>query len=209
MSAYKSIAAPASARLEIKRSVFVAELIPVRDDDSAFEEIRLAARRHPKANHRPYAMVIGPGGTLRRSSDDGEPQGTSARPIMGVIDSHAVSDVLLIVSRYFGGVKLGAPGLARAYAGAAGSALEDAAKIERRLCCLLETRTTYQLLGRTLSALESLECPVEGVDYLDGPVVRFYVESERRNQAEEALSLIHGREASVSKTDEKYVDFKE
>ena len=110
----------------IKKSRFIATLCPVRDHSGLKEALESVRQAYPGANHHCHASMIGPGGEQQVASDDGEPSRTAGVPILDVIRHHDVTDVLLVVTRYFGGIKLGAGGLVRAYAKAAASVLENA-----------------------------------------------------------------------------------
>ncbi|PWG63707.1 YigZ family protein [Spiribacter halobius] len=115
-------AAECHAEITVRRSRFVAVAAPAADRSAARGVVASAQDRHPGATHHCWAWQ---GQGSAASSDDGEPGGTAGRPILGVIGHKGISDVVVVVSRYFGGVKLGAGGLVRAYAGAAEAVLAD------------------------------------------------------------------------------------
>ncbi|MGC8876200.1 IMPACT family protein [Thermus sp.] len=142
----------------IQKSRFIAKAAPVASEEEALEFLK--AHREPEATHNPYAYKIGP---LYRFSDDGEPAGTAGRPILHAIEAQGLDRVAVLVVRYFGGVKLGAGGLARAYGGVAAEALRRAPKVplvERVAVAFLvpfaEVGRVYALLqARALEAEES------------------------------------------------------
>lgn len=123
-----TLAAPAHAELEVRRSRFVAVALPVSGREEAAEQIARLRAEHPGANHVCWALLAGGHSGM---SDDGEPSGTAGRPILEVLRHHDLEGVLGAVVRYFGGVKLGAGGLVRAYTDAIATALLDADVIER------------------------------------------------------------------------------
>ncbi|WP_349864104.1 YigZ family protein [Leifsonia sp. WHRI 6310E] len=123
-----TLAAPAHAELEVRRSRFIAVALPVSGREEATEEIARLRAEHPGANHVCWALLAGGHSGM---SDDGEPSGTAGRPILEVLRHHDLEGVLGAVVRYFGGVKLGAGGLVRAYTDAIATALLDAEVIER------------------------------------------------------------------------------
>ncbi|WP_245254041.1 IMPACT family protein [Paraburkholderia sp. LEh10] len=116
------------AELEIRKSRFIAYAIPVADRDAAMDELRRLREEHPTATHVCWALLAGGQSGM---SDDGEPSGTAGRPILEVLRHHDLDGVLAAVVRYYGGVKLGAGGLVRAYTDAIASALQDAPRVER------------------------------------------------------------------------------
>ena len=129
-----------SAELEIRKSRFIAHAIPVADRDAAMVELRRLREAHPTATHVCWALLAGGHSGM---SDDGEPSGTAGRPILEVLRHHDLDGVLAAVVRYYGGVKLGAGGLVRAYADSIARVLQDAPHIERIAQTLLTVEIGY------------------------------------------------------------------
>lgn len=123
-----TLAAPVTAELDIRKSRFIAHALPVADRDAAMDALRRLRDAHPGATHVCWALLAGGQSGM---SDDGEPSGTAGRPILEVLRHHDLDGVLAAVVRYFGGVKLGAGGLVRAYTDAIATALQQAERIER------------------------------------------------------------------------------
>ncbi|WP_347753846.1 YigZ family protein [Agrococcus sp. ProA11] len=126
-----TIAREASAEVEISRSRFLATAHRIGSLDELAELVRATRRRHPDARHVCSAAVAGPHGEASRSNDDGEPGGTAGAPILSVIAGRELTDVAVLVVRWFGGVKLGTGGLVRAYGGIAAGALDIAGRLLR------------------------------------------------------------------------------
>ncbi|MBB5501805.1 YigZ family protein [Paraburkholderia sp. MM5384-R2] len=135
-----TLPAPLSAELEIRKSRFIAHAIPVADRDAAMAELQRLRHEHPAATHVCWALLAGGQSGM---SDDGEPSGTAGRPILEVLRHHDLDGVLAAVVRYYGGVKLGAGGLVRAYTDAIASALLDAPRVERIAQVLLGVEVSY------------------------------------------------------------------
>ncbi|MCH1883415.1 YigZ family protein [Agrococcus sp. ARC_14] len=129
--AKSTIARHASAEMEISRSRFVATAHRIDSLDELAELVRTARRAHPDARHVCSAGVAGGNGEASRSNDDGEPGGTAGAPILSAIAGRDLTDVAVLVVRWFGGVKLGTGGLVRAYGGIAAQALDAAGRLER------------------------------------------------------------------------------
>jgi uncharacterized YigZ family protein len=130
-SGYLTLASPARAEIEVKRSRFVCDLARVTTEDEArvfIEQVRAHSR---EARHHCTAFVLGPDGSTQRSNDDGEPSGTAGAPMLEVLRGRGLSDVVAVVTRWFGGTLLGTGGLIRAYGHAVQSAA-DAARLVRR-----------------------------------------------------------------------------
>lgn len=127
---YDVPAASLEREIVINKSRFIAWLRPVQTRDQALEEVAKARAAYPDASHHCYAYLLGnPASAQAAMNDDGEPSGTAGKPMFNVIQHKDLSDVLVIVSRYFGGVKLGAGGLVRAYAGAAEAVLSQVERL--------------------------------------------------------------------------------
>ncbi|WP_336647688.1 IMPACT family protein [Microbacterium sp. MMO-10] len=133
-----TIAAAVTRELIVKKSRFIAHLVPVRSVAEADEVIASVRRQYWDARHNCTAMVTGVTRDQARSSDDGEPSGTAGIPMLEVLRRRGLTDVVAVVTRYFGGVKLGAGGLIRAYSTAVSDALDEAVLLHRRE--LLEAR---------------------------------------------------------------------
>ncbi|RKP45946.1 IMPACT family protein [Trinickia fusca] len=149
-----SLATTYVRELEIRKSRFIAHAIPVADREAAMQELRRLREAHPAATHVCWALLAdGQSGM----SDDGEPSGTAGRPILEVLRHHDLDGVLAAVVRYYGGVKLGAGGLVRAYADAIASALQDAQRIERIQYGLLTIAVDYADEARVRRWIEQQE----------------------------------------------------
>ncbi len=130
---YRTIASPAESSLTEKRSKFLAYAYPVTAAAEALERVGELSRRYYDARHVCYAYMLGADRLTFRANDNGEPSGTAGRPILGQINSLELTDVVVVVVRYFGGIKLGTPGLIAAYRQAARQVLEEAEVVERHV----------------------------------------------------------------------------
>lgn len=124
---YQTIAAPVTARLDIKKSEFITYAYPVHSREKAMFHVEQLREKYPDARHHCWAYIIGdPNNTTSAGfDDDGEPNGTAGRPILSVLQHKSIGNVIIIVVRYFGGIKLGAGGLTRAYAGSAQAVVDE------------------------------------------------------------------------------------
>src|SRR5882757_8331761 len=126
-----TVSAAVDIETEVRKSRFLCLLAPVSSEAPAREVVALRRRTHHSARHHCSAFVLRPGGQIQRSSDDGEPAGTAGVPMLEVLRGRGLTDVVAVVTRYFGGVLLGTGGLIRAYGGAVSAAV-DAAPVIRR-----------------------------------------------------------------------------
>lgn len=137
VKAYRTIERASEIELVIQKSRFIGRCFPVGGEADAAAVLEDVRKRHWDASHNCYAFRIGTGGMLSRSSDDGEPSGTAGAPILNVLARMELCNVLCVVTRYFGGILLGAGGLIRAYSSAASDAARAAGIAEMRPCTRL------------------------------------------------------------------------
>ena len=142
---------------KIKGSRFIATVRPMREEAELTAVVETLRAEFTEANHHCYAYRLGPGQDRFRYSDDGEPSGTGGKPILQRIDGHDLTDVLLVVTRIFGGTKLGAGGLIRAYGGAAGVALDRAEIVSVVPTRRIRLNFPYELSGTVQALLTAAE----------------------------------------------------
>lgn len=140
---YKTIAKDGIVEEEIKKSRFICHLKRVETEEEARAYITSIKKQHHKANHSCSAMIIGQTSDIKRSSDDGEPSGTAGVPMLTVLEKQELTNVVAVVTRYFGGIKLGAGGLIRAYAGSVANAIKEIGRVEVKRQEGLSIRLTY------------------------------------------------------------------
>ncbi|MFC5676734.1 IMPACT family protein [Aeromicrobium endophyticum] len=189
--------------MEVKRSRFLAVVARVDDEAAAREVVASARRRHHDARHHCSAFVIGADASLRRSNDDGEPAGTAGAPMLEVLTRREVSDVVAVVTRWFGGTLLGAGGLVRAYGDAVGVALDAAGTQERRLLHTMRVTAPVVDAGALDHRLRTLGV-VSDVEYGADVVFTVGVRDPDRFAAEVAAAST-GR-ASVESSGTSWVD---
>lgn len=145
--AFRTLRGEGTTEIEIKRSRFLGLATPARDEGAAQEMLARARRAHPEARHHCFAYRLGVAGEIGRFSDDGEPGGTAGRPIMEVLLREEVVAALVVVTRYFGGVLLGAGGLTRAYSQTAAEAVRAAGFVAMRPHIGMQVTVEYSALG--------------------------------------------------------------
>ena len=146
---------PAYGEYKEKGSKFLAYCYPFSHEDDLQVLLSLIKSEHPKASHYCFAYKIGIDNNRFRSNDDGEPSGTAGKPILGQILSYNLTDILIVVVRYFGGTKLGASGLIHAYRQAAIEGLSNASVIEKFLTTKYVLKFTYEHMGSIMSSLKT------------------------------------------------------
>lgn len=167
---------------EIKHSRFVTTIARVESADAALAVLAAERAAHPDARHHCWAYVIGdePAHQLRKSSDDGEPGGTAGVPMMQVLEARRVVNAIAVVSRYFGGIKLGAGGLVRAYSGAVATTLDQMELIARVRLSLFTLEAPIATAGKLEGDLRAAGVQVRGVEYGRRARLTLAVENEDR-----------------------------
>ncbi|MCD7744782.1 MAG: YigZ family protein [Lachnospiraceae bacterium] len=161
-----------------KKSRFIATVRPVNSEEEALELIAAMKKKYWDARHNCFAYVIGDRGELQRCSDDGEPQGTAGRPMLEVLLGEEIRNVVVVVTRYFGGVLLGTGGLVRAYSRSVQEGLKNSTVVEKREGVRLAIRTNYTGIGKIQYLLGQRSLPVLDSEYTDVVVIRTVVPKE-------------------------------
>lgn len=163
---YKSIAGPSEGLFRDNGSRFIAKAWPVSDEAEVRRIVAELRKEYHDARHHCYAYRIGQDGAVWRANDDGEPSGSAGRPILGQIDSAGLSDILVVVIRYFGGIKLGIPGLIRAYKTSTADALAHAQEVEKIAGRWYALRFPYDSLPAVMKLVKDLSLPQRGQEFL-------------------------------------------
>ena len=153
---YKSIAAEARGLFKDNGSRFIAHAYPVETEEEVKEIVTALKKEYYDARHHVYAYRLGYLGDKFRANDDGEPSGSSGRPVLGQIDSLGLSDVLVVVVRYFGGIKLGIPGLIRAYKSSTADALENAEIVEKIASKMYRVHFGYMSMNSVMKVMKDM-----------------------------------------------------
>ncbi len=189
MTFYRAPAAVATAEIREKGSRFRALIAPARDETDARRVLDALREQERDATHHCWAWRLGPDGA-ERSSDDGEPAGTAGRPMLQVLRGAELSDVIAVVTRWYGGTKLGKGGLARAYAGAAKEALAELAVEERWPTVELSNELAYEQLGSLKRLVHPPEVVFAEQEYGSRVRVKLVVRADRQAEIEESLAEI-------------------
>lgn len=165
IDSYLTISQPGKAEYSEKRSKFLAFAFPVTTSDEVKEIVQQYEKEYYDARHVCYAYMLGAERTVFRAVDNGEPSGTAGKPILGQINSAELSDILIIVVRYFGGVKLGTSGLIVAYKTAAAEAIQNCEIIERTVDDLIDVHFEYPLMNSVMRVVKEESPQVLGQSF--------------------------------------------
>jgi uncharacterized YigZ family protein len=206
VTSYLTIGHDGVAEIEESRSRFRCTLARVTDEEGARAVVEQVRRQHWDARHHCTAFVVGPARAIEGSSDAGEPPGTGGAPMLEVIRGRELTDVVAVVSRWFGGTLLGTGGLARAYAGATRAALEEVGTLELVLQELCEVEVDIAAVGQLEHALRSRGARVLGVEYTGEASLRFAIPPRARAVAEEIVAELTSGTASLRVIGERWMD---
>ena len=178
------------SEIEVQRSRFITSIEPVDSAEAAHDFVARMKQEFPDANHNCWAYLIGPPGSSDRIglSDDGEPHGAAGKPMLTVLQHGNIGDIVAVVTRYFGGIKLGKGGMVKAYTQAVQTALEQLRRAEKVDWCELELCFDYPLLSAIERQLPEFEAEIEARDFSAQINLRVKLPVERQQQLETELT---------------------
>lgn len=203
---YTTVYEYASDSFTEKKSEFIGHICPVKTAEEAVAFIEHIKSQNRKARHNVYAYVLRDGNTSRYS-DDGEPQGTGGVPVLDVINKAGLTDVCVVVTRYFGGVLLGASGLVRAYSQACSLAVAAARKMEMCECSRISFSCDYTLYGRVSYLLPEFGVITEKEDFADTVNLSVLCKSELVEELKRKLTDVSNGQLELSEDTELWADF--
>ena len=193
MKLYSTVRGQGQAEQIIEKSRFIAYVSPASTKEEAVDFIAAIRKKHKDATHNVPAMVLGDKFQVQWASDDGEPQGTSGAPMVQLIVNEGITNVVVVVTRYFGGIKLGTGGLVRAYTSSAKLGLEAAGICDVEEMCLLTYEVDYTYLAKlqNLSSSEDI-FTISDIAYTDVVSVTLYTPPERQEEVMKAVTNLTG-----------------
>lgn len=203
---YRTIYDKAEARFTEKKSEFIGYIAPVRTNDEAVEFINSIKADNRKATHNVYAYILRDN-NITRYSDDGEPQGTAGVPVLDVLQKEGLTDICVVVTRYFGGILLGGGGLVRAYSHGCKIAVDAAKIMDMCNCFELTIKTDYNLYGKINYIFPDFEVKLINTEFGADVTISLLVKSETADEFEKELVEITNGRIDISRSFEKYADF--
>ena len=184
---FRTIKEDGQVQEEIKKSRFICHAKRVYSEEEARDFITAIKKEHYKATHNCSAFIVGERSEIKRTSDDGEPSGTAGVPMLGVLENHNLTNVCVVVTRYFGGIKLGAGGLIRAYAGSVALAVKEIGVVEIKEqagIAIQMSYAQYQEYGNFLREHKLMELETTFTDQIDTII---YVDKEEKENTKATL----------------------
>lgn len=204
--AYFTIYQNGEHQIEIKKSKFICHLFRIENEEQAKEYIAKIKKEHYKANHNCSAYMLGENFEIQRSSDDGEPSGTAGVPMLEVLKKKQLQNTLAIVTRYFGGIKLGAGGLIRAYSTSVSEALKEIGIVQGKLQQLLDINIDYHQLGKLQNYLENEQISIQEINYLEQITVKIAIDVNQCESFQNALIDLFNNQLSIQLLNQSYVE---
>lgn len=184
---YRTIRQDGQALEEIKKSRFICHAKRVYSEEEARDFIAAIKKEHYKATHNCSAFIVGEKSEIKRTSDDGEPSGTAGVPMLGVMENHQLTNVCFVVTRYFGGIKLGAGGLIRAYAGSVALAIKEIGLIEIKEQAGLRLKMSYSQYQNFDNFLKAEDLTEFDTEFTDLVATTIYIDKQEKEPLEQKL----------------------
>ncbi len=197
---YKEIKNPSTGLHKEKGSRFISYLFPVYSEQEVKERLEEVKKIEYSARHLCYAYIINPDKSLQRANDDGEPSSTAGKPILGQIQSNDITNILIIVARYFGGVKLGVPGLIRSYKTAASDTITNATIITKTIKEHYELSFKYPLMNNVMRVIKEYDLEIVNTDFQIDCNLIFAVPKSKANSVVETYKKNHELKIKYLKT---------
>ncbi len=179
LSCYLTVKKTGEHEITIQKSRFIAHITRAETETEATEFIQAIKKQHWDATHNCSAYLIGEHDQIQKANDDGEPSGTAGVPILEVLKKRKLKDTAVVVTRYFGGIKLGAGGLIRAYGKATSEGLDAVGIVERKLSQIVHAKFDYTWLGKIEKELRAAKYTIKEIHYLDTVEVETYVDESQ------------------------------
>lgn len=206
LKSYRTIQNEGTHEIEIKKSRFIAHLKRTQTEDEAIAFIEQVKEQHKDATHNCSAYQIGEKNEIQRARDDGEPSGTAGVPMLEIFRKRDLKYVTAVVTRYFGGKKLGAGGLIRAYGGVVNDAVDALGVVERRLQQEIRLTVDYTLSGKLENELQNSKYHVEDIEYTDKVTFVCFADSDKVEEFRELTTGWLSAQGEYERGEERYIE---
>ena len=209
MKTYKTLHSFGSDEYIVEKSTFIGYAKPIKSEEEAVEFINEIKKKHKDATHNVWAYTVGETMNIQRYSDDGEPQGTAGIPTLEVIKKEDLRDVVVVVTRYFGGIKLGAGGLVRAYTKGAKVGIEASQIIEKVKYKEVGITIDYNQIGKVQNEIMNMGYTIKDTLYTDKVQIIVYSREEDVQSLKSKMTDITSGTAELSESESFYLSEKD
>lgn len=206
LSTYYTVKPEGNDQIIIQKSRFIGYVRRVKTEEEAQAFIQEIKKKHYDATHNCSAYIIGEHDEIQKANDDGEPSGTAGVPILEVLKKQGLKDTAVVVTRYFGGIKLGAGGLIRAYGSTTSQAIKTTGIVKRQLMKGFSITVDYGLLGKLENVLRNSEHILETIHYLENVEFIVFVEDGQETKFTEWIVDLTNDQAKIVELDPKYIE---
>ncbi|PID21942.1 YigZ family protein [Sporosarcina sp. P3] len=204
---YKTVQLYGESEFVIQKSRFLSFVKRVETEQEALDFIQDIKKAHHTATHNCSAYIIGEHDQIQKANDDGEPSGTAGFPMLEVLKKQQLKDTVIVVTRYFGGIKLGGGGLIRAYGKAASEGIAATGVVERKLHTLVKTSIDYTWLGKVENEVRQSEYPLKEIVYEEDVELFLYVPEEDQEIFQEWMMELTNGQAIITITGHEFLEF--
>ncbi|GGN53603.1 MULTISPECIES: YigZ family protein [Oceanobacillus] len=206
LSHYFTVKQEGQDEIIIQKSRFIGYVRRVETEEEAQSFIQEIKKKHYDATHNCSCYMIGENNEIQKANDDGEPSGTAGIPMLEVLKKQNLKDTAVVVTRYFGGIKLGAGGLIRAYGNTTSQAIKTTGIVKRVLMQGVSVTVDYGLLGKLENVLRQSDHVLETINYLENVEFIVYVEAGEKDNFKDWMIDLTNDQADIHFTDEKYLE---
>ncbi|MGG3467866.1 YigZ family protein [Neobacillus pocheonensis] len=206
LPSYFTVKETGEHEIVIQKSRFIAHIKRVETEQEAQEFIQVIKKKHWDATHNCSAYLIGEQDQIQKANDDGEPSGTAGVPILEVLKKRKLKDSAVVVTRYFGGIKLGAGGLIRAYGKATSEGLDAVGIVERKLMQVIHVKIDYTWLGKLEKEIRASSYQMKEIHYLDNVIIDTYVEKSHVDTFQDWMVDLTNGQCSIVQGETVYLE---
>lgn len=204
---YRTVKSTGIQEIIISKSRFICHVSRAENEEEALNFIDSIKKKHPNATHNCSAYLIGEHSQIQKANDDGEPSGTAGVPILEVLKKQGLQDVVVVVTRYFGGIKLGGGGLIRAYGKSTTEGLQATGIVERKLHHVMDVAVDYTWLGKVENEIRNSHYSLQGIQYEEGVVFTVFVLKDEEQAFSNWLTELTNGQAKIECRDKHFVEF--
>ncbi|MFB7303072.1 YigZ family protein [Heyndrickxia sporothermodurans] len=204
---YYTVKGAGEHEIIIQKSRFIAHVNRATTEEEALTFIQDIKKKHWNATHNCSAYMIGQQNQIQKANDDGEPSGTAGVPMLEVLKKRDLKDTVVVVTRYFGGIKLGTGGLIRAYGKSTSEGINVTGVVERTLMCTVRTKIDYTWLGKVENELRSSTYSIKDIHYLDQVEIETYVKKEQTETFTQWMTELTNGQAEITIGESLYLEF--
>lgn len=206
LSDYLTVQNRGEHEIVIEKSRFIAHVARTETEEEAQAFINEIKKQHRDATHNCSAYLIGEQNQIQKALDDGEPSGTAGVPILEVLKKRQLKNTTVVVTRYFGGIKLGAGGLIRAYSKATSEGIKATGVVERKLMRVISTIVDYTWLGKLENELRSSIYQIKEIEYLEQVIIHIYAEEKLRSEYVDWMTELTNGQAIIKEGNLLYLE---